>query len=86
MLESCDGELAMSPNLNTVLDAAMRLPIEERQELVTRLTISFAPRKESGLVRKHFGMIDSGDPNSANNERIDAELAASYLNDHSLEN
>lgn len=31
-----------------------------------------------GSLRKLFGMFDSGDPKSADNERIDADLAREY--------
>lgn len=29
-------------------------------------------------LERHFGAIDSGDPHSADNERIDADLARAY--------
>jgi hypothetical protein len=29
-------------------------------------------------ISRHFGAMDSGDPNSADNERIDADLAHEY--------
>jgi len=76
----------MDTNLHTLLEAAQKLPIEQQRELILKLTLSARPKKERGILRKHFGMINSGDPDSANNERIDAELAASYLDDHAPEN
>ena len=35
---------------------------------------------EPGLVRRHFGAWDSGDERSADNERIDIDLAREYDN------
>jgi hypothetical protein len=39
-------------------------------------------REEQGQLvaafARHFGEIDSGDPNSSNNERIDTDLAKEY--------
>jgi len=31
---------------------------------------------------RHAGSVESGDPHSADNERIDADLAREYANDH----
>lgn len=35
---------------------------------------------ETPPVRSFFGIWDSGDPNSADNDRIDADLAEEYAN------
>jgi hypothetical protein len=32
-------------------------------------------------LRRHFGAVDSGDPHSADNDRIDADLAREYGNE-----
>lgn len=39
---------------------------------------------EAAMARltRHFGRANTGDPNSANNERIDADLAREYANNH----
>jgi predicted transcriptional regulator len=37
-----------------------------------------AARKAEELFARHIGAWDSGDPNSADNERIDADLAGEY--------
>jgi len=76
----------MNPDLQTVYDAALKLPLDQRRELISRLTAKSFSKKQPGLLRKHFGMIESGDPNSADNARIDAELAEVYADDHSPEN
>ena len=40
------------------------------------------PRQKSGDISKFIGMFNSGDPDSANNERIDADLARAYADTH----
>lgn len=40
---------------------------------------SAAPRAD---VTRYFGMWDSGDPDSADNDRIDADLAREYGSSH----
>ncbi|CAN5422658.1 hypothetical protein BH10ACI3_BH10ACI3_06140 [soil metagenome] len=73
----------MTPNVNSVYDDALTLPLEDRKELVRKLlSRPRSERKRKGDVTRFFGMIDSGDPDSANNERIDADLAREYGNDH----
>jgi plasmid stability protein len=42
---------------------------QQRQEAAARL-------------RRHAGVINGGDPNAADNERIDADLAGEYGNAH----
>jgi len=77
----------MDPDLNTVLKAAMKLPPEQLRELRQRLErLSSTGETKRGDVRKFFGTFDSGDPNSADNEKIDADLAAAYVDDHDTEN
>ncbi len=81
-----ETETVMNPDLNTVLDAAMKLPINERRELINRLKLSSISPKTPGSVRKHFGAINSGDPRSADNDKIDTDLAREYSDTHELEN
>ena len=38
--------------------------------------------KQRGAFERSFGFWRSGDPNSSDNERIDADLAREYANDH----
>ena len=38
--------------------------------------------KRNARFERHFGAVSSGDPNSSDNERIDADLAREYANDH----
>jgi hypothetical protein len=60
---------------------------EERKQLAA-LILNELPadkakkRERKGDIRKFFGIFDSGDPNSADNERIDADLAREYGSNH----
>jgi len=49
-----------------------------------RLPKSTPKRRRAGLARlmRFAGCVSSGDPHSADNERIDADLAREYANDH----
>ena len=76
----------MLPDINTIYDAAMKLPLDQRRQLISRLSSADHPKKTPGALKKYFGMIDSGDPTFANNDRIDADLAREYGDDHAVEN
>jgi hypothetical protein len=78
----------MTPNVDTIFDAALKLPADQRLELMNRLEKqSHDDRKRNtGNVRKYFGAFDSGDPKSADNDKIDEDLAAEYLDTHESEN
>jgi len=39
-------------------------------------------RADEARLRAHSGAVNSGDPNSADNDRIDADLAREYGDDH----
>ena len=41
--------------------------------------------KRKGDITKFFGMYKGGDPNGSDNEKIDADLARSYADDHETE-
>ena len=69
----------MNGNLNTILDAALQLPVDEQQELIKKLQASGQQKfKEKGKIRKHFGVFDSGNKRSADNHSIDEDLARVY--------
>ncbi len=76
----------MTPDLSSVYDDAMKLPLPQRYELISRLQLASVRKKTPGLVRRHFGSINSGDPDSGNNEKIDADLAREYGDPHEPEN
>lgn len=66
-----------------ILEAAQRLPVDERRRLVERLAAEIdrnASPAAPGSARKHFGAWDSGDERSADNDRIDRDLAREYEN------
>jgi len=77
----------VSENLEAILNAARRLPVEQQRELVERLLKDVSDAKGGvpeangvGNVRRHFGTWDSGDTRSADNERIDEDLTREYGN------
>lgn len=73
----------MNQELSLVIDAALKLSPEQQKELVDRLTIRSAiGKKKKGDVRKYFGIFNSGDPRSADNDKIDADLAEAYWDCH----
>lgn len=39
-------------------------------------------RSAEDRFERHFGAVESGDPNSADNEKIDADLAMAYSDAH----
>ena len=53
-----------------------------RTRLKRRSLSSEETRKHMAALERYFGCWDSGDPNSSDNERIDADLAREYANDH----
>lgn len=67
------------------------LPLPEKEQLklaslilekVTKKDESEKPIRKEGDITKFFGMFDTGDPDSADNEKIDADLARAYLEDY----
>ena len=73
----------MSENYESVLEAARRLTAEEQQRLAAQLVAGLhgaggRAEKAPGKARRHFGAWDSGDERSADNERIDRDLAREY--------
>jgi len=59
------------------------------RELLTKTAPGRSPkatpkRRRAGLARlmRFAGCVSSGDPQSSDNERIDADLAREYANDH----
>ncbi len=68
------------------------LPLSEKERLklaaliINDLSCQSAASSErpnrKGDIRKSFGMFNSGNPDSANNEQIDLDLAKAYADDH----
>jgi hypothetical protein len=75
----------MSDNYESILEAARKLPPEQQLLLAEQLTAALngadwrTPVKR-GIASRHFGAWDSGDERSADNERIDLDLASEYGN------
>ena len=67
-----------------------QLPAELQQEVLEfaeSLVRKTAPTSADGMssVQSMFGIWDSGDPRSADNERIDADIARELTNPHEAE-
>ncbi len=81
----------MSEKLETLLDAARKLPLEEQRLLAEKLledTKGFEnvnDGKMRGKLRHHFGAWDSGNVRSADNEEIDRDLAREFASTHENE-
>lgn len=77
----------MAVDRNRLVDLLKELP-EERQRQVlefaesllqkSRIDLHDSREKEAPSVRSFFGIWDSGDLQSADNDRIDADLAREY--------
>lgn len=77
----------MEPNLNSIFNDALRLPVDDQRKLADKLLRNTSRmRKKQGDLTKYLGIFDSGDPRSADNEKIDADLAREYADDHEPEN
>lgn len=72
----------MSGNYEAILEAAQSLPAEQQRQLAEQLLASMEqtepPASARGKARRHFGVWDSGDERSADNKRIDRDLAQWY--------
>ena len=62
-----------------------RTPEEVAAEQLSRALPKPKPNGEKSSIREFFGIWDSGDPNFADNERIDADLAREYGATHDEE-
>ncbi len=77
-----------------IMRAAQESRLPPTEVVAARVAAGFQPRKrredltpeeyEAALSRltRHAGAVNSGDPNSADNERIDADLMREYASDH----
>lgn len=76
----------MAPEVDSVIDAALRLSTEQQRVVVRTLSEKLSSkRRTGGDVTKFFGTFHSNDPNGGDNDKIDADLAASYLDTHDKE-
>jgi len=62
------------------------LPAGAQAEVIILLTAQppVAPPTPDDGWRRHAGAFDSGDPHGSDNDRIDADLAREYGDDHEL--
>lgn len=76
----------MSPSLNSVLKAALELPLDQQDQLVEQIRErNRVSSPKRGNVQTFFGVFDSGDRHSADNDRIDRDLAIEYADNHKHE-
>ena len=77
----------MAADRNRLVDLLKQLPEELQGEVLelaelllqkSRIDPSGSREKGTPSVRAFFGIWDSGDPRSADNDRIDADLAREY--------
>lgn len=63
------------------------ITLSEGQTVQILLSETIVPvrRQKDERLRRHFGVWRSGDPHSADNERIDADLARAYADAHEPE-
>ncbi len=81
----------MGDDRNKLVDVLKQLPEELRGEVFefaqsllqkSRIDSSGSGEKGTLSVRALFGIWDSGDPRSADNSRIDVDLAREYASSH----
>jgi len=77
-----------------VMRTARESQLPPTQVVTARVVSGFSPRKPKPVLTpeeyeaarqrllRHAGAVSSGNPNSADNERIDADLAREYANNH----
>ena len=79
----------MQPDIQEIYQKSI-LPLPENEQLkLASLILEKVTKKHEielpqrkGDTSKFFGMFDTGNPNSADNENIDADLARAYLEDY----
>ena len=80
----------MSATVEEIYSKTIRqLPDNEKLEIASIILeeVTRRDRAENGQplkgdISKYFGMFDGGDPNGSDNEKIDADLARAYADDH----
>lgn len=76
----------MAPEVDIVIDAALRLSPEQQRVVIRTLSEKLSPkRRGAGDVTKFFGTFHSDDPRGGDNDKIDADLADSYMDTHDTE-
>lgn len=74
--------------LDIIKQQGKKLLPNQKRELIRYLAEGLEPKKNgekpglAGGIREMFGTWSSGDPHSADNDKIDADLARAYADDH----
>ena len=85
----------MTTHAKTLEELIRELPPQSRDEVRDFVELLLARQKpaaqtelpsEADAFERLFGSWDSGDPNSADNERSDADLAREYADPHDTSN
>jgi hypothetical protein len=80
--------ITLPTEIFAVIEEAARRAGRTPEDEIALLVERNAPRRSQigkssfDPLERHFGTWDSGDPDSANNERIDADLAKEYGSTH----
>jgi hypothetical protein len=80
----------MSTTVEQIYSKTIRpLPDSEKLEIASKILDEVTKkgrngelRRKGGDISKFIGMFNSGDPDFADNERIDADLARAYADTH----
>ncbi len=79
----------MSANIREIYTTTIRpLPDKEKLEIATIILEEVTGKghtekpKRTGDISKYIGMFNTGDPDGSDNEKIDADLARAYSDDH----
>jgi hypothetical protein len=70
-----------SADIDAGREVVVKLPPETpigKADLVVMVVPQSTPPSGGGILRRHFGAFQSGNPRSADNELIDADLAREY--------
>jgi hypothetical protein len=71
----------ITPEHRLVLALPPEMPLGTAEVVVTVAPQNGSPAA-AGSLRSHFGAIHGGDPRTADNDRIDADLANAYGQSH----
>lgn len=73
--------LEVKEDRRVVLDLPPETPVGHA-ELIVTVSTPMNSATQAGGLRRQFGAVRSGDPASADNSRIDADLVRSYEESH----
>jgi hypothetical protein len=81
MIQTVEAIVDTTGKVNLLTEIRLK---ENRRAIVTILDEKplTLEKKSNGGIREMFGTWKSGNPNSADNKQIDADLAKAYAEDH----